>query len=157
MATKIQIIILMIILFIFPLVVSAEGTGNVLDKATEKYDRQQKQGEKVIDSSQKDINAQIEKEIKAVDLQGNNDTAAPDEALDKLSKGTYKLTGKLLFAVQGNSFPICLLGVIAGAMIFFILGPRNIVRRRYGAMLMFGFLSIWVVAQVAPVIFLLMI
>lgn len=152
------LVVLIILLLVVPGSVFAEKTSEVLDRASEKYDKHDKASKGVIDSAVKDIDKDLEENKRMLDLESNsNNGVDADESLGKFSKGAYNLTGKILVEVQRNSFPICLLGIIAGAMVFFILGPRNMPRRRYGAMLMLGFFSIWAIAQIAPVVFYLMI
>ncbi len=156
MARKIAMALVILLVF-SPVSTFAEKTGSAAEDVSEKYDRHKDQGGKVIDSSSSDIDSKIEKEKDALDLEKNRGKTDAAEAMEKLGKGTYRFTGQVLFEVQRNSFPICLLGIIAGALIFFVFGPRNMTRRRFGAMLMFGFFSIWVIAQIAPVVFLVMI
>lgn len=156
MVKKIAILLIALMLLI-PICVLAENTSDATDRISEKYDRQGEQGNKVVDSSSQDVQGKIEENKKTLDLEGNSGTSKPEEALESFSKGTYRFTWQILVEVQRNSFPVCLLGIIAGALIFSVFGPRNMTRRRYGALLMFGFLTIWVIAQVAPVIFMVMI
>ncbi len=156
MARKI-VMALAVLLVFSPLSAFAEKTISTAEDISEQYDRQKEQGQRIIDSSSSDVDSIIEREKEALDLEKNSGKSDPTGALDKLGKGTYRFTWEVLIQIRSNSLPIGALGIIAGALIFFVFGPRNMTRRRYGAMLMLGFFSIIVIAHIAPVIFLIMI
>ena len=154
------LIILLILVAVIPLNVFATVSEDVIDETSDKFDRQIKEGDKAAVDAHSKINEKIERERETFegfglnDAKVNNDQAGED--FTNVSRNTYKFTMRLLTEIQRNSFPICLLGIIGGALIFFALGVRNIHRRRFGLMLMYGFLTIWAIAQIAPFIFIIM-
>ncbi len=150
------IIILSIMVSLSSLSALALGTTDeTANKISDQIDRQKKQGSKVVEST--DVDGKIKESVEAVDIMNNSNKPEATSDIEKLSKGTYNFTWVVLNEVRKNSAPFCLIGVIIGALIYFVLGPRNYPRKKYGSLLMFGSLTIFVIAQIAPVIFLVMI
>lgn len=130
-------------------------TDEAANKISDQIDRQKKQGSKVVEST--DVDGKIKKNVEDVNILDDSNDPDATQGVEKLSKGTYNFTWVVLNEVRKNSAPFCLIGVIIGAMIYFVLGPRNYPRKKYGSLLMFGSLTIFVIAQIAPVVFLVMI
>jgi len=157
MSKKIIALIIIAIIVLVPFTAMADVSSGLMNDASQKADRTKKEGDKVVDKAANNftINADPDKELINLD-QKVSDTSA-DKSLTDLGKGTYSLAWRVLIEFQRNSFPVCLVGIIIGALITNILGPRNMIRKKLGVSLMFGFLSFWVVAQIAPVVFWLLI
>jgi hypothetical protein len=66
---------------------------------------------------------------------------------------TYGITAFVLSIIQAYSWPVCFLGVALGAIAQFILGTRKLDFRQRGSRMMLGFLTLFVICQVLPLIF----
>jgi len=165
MSKRIIAIIIVTIIVLIPFSSLADVTEGLMNDASQKADRTKKEGDKSVEKasdrfdqtstnkkSQDDGLIDIDKNVST-----NNSEAIADKSITDISKGTYKIAWRVLVELRRNSFPVCLIGIIIGAVITNVLGPRNAVRKTLGINLMFGFLSFWVIAQVAPVVFWLLI
>ncbi|MGE5473024.1 MAG: hypothetical protein ACM3UU_02250 [Ignavibacteriales bacterium] len=150
------IIVALIILVPFTCIAETVSSG-VMDDASQKADRTKKEGDKVVEKAAKNFTIDADPDKELIDIDNKDGGSSADQSLTDIGKGTYSFAWRVLIEFQRNSFPVCLIGIIIGALITFILGPRNMVRKKLGVSLMFGFLSFWVVAQVAPVVFWLLI
>lgn len=158
MLRKVLALIIAAIIVLVPFTCIAEViSSGVMDDASQKADRTKKEGDKAVEKAARNFTIDADPDKELIDIDRKGDPADADKTLTDIGKGTYSLAWRVLIEFQRNSFPVCLVGIIIGAMITNILGPRNMVRKKLGVSLMFGFLSFWVVAQVAPVIFWLLI
>ena len=66
---------------------------------------------------------------------------------------SYGFTAYMLNKVRIYSIPCCFIGVAIAAIYQYILGLRKIDVRDRGLILMIGFITIFVIAQVLPLIF----
>ena len=66
---------------------------------------------------------------------------------------SYGMTASMLNKVRIYSIPCCFIGVAIAAIYQYILGVRKIDVRDRGLILMIGFITIFVIAQVLPLIF----
>lgn len=66
---------------------------------------------------------------------------------------SYGFTAYMLNKVRIYSIPCCFIGVAIAAIYQYILGVRKIDVRDRGLILMIGFITIFVIAQVLPLIF----
>ena len=66
---------------------------------------------------------------------------------------SYGMTAYMLNKVRIYSIPCCFIGVAIAAIYQYILGVRKIDVRDRGLILMIGFITIFVIAQVLPLIF----
>lgn len=66
---------------------------------------------------------------------------------------SYGMTAYMLNKVRIYSIPCCFIGVAIAAIYQYILGVRKIDVRYRGLILMIGFITIFVIAQVLPLIF----
>ncbi|MGE5328120.1 MAG: hypothetical protein ACM3KR_01240 [Deltaproteobacteria bacterium] len=153
MPKKIIALIAVLIIILIPFSSMAEISNSVMDDASQKADRTKKDGDKAVDKASKNFIFTPESERQTVDIRSNAKNTNADQALTELGKGTYSTAWRVLIEFQRNSFPVCLVGIIIGALITNVLGPRNMIKKKLGISLMFGFLSFWVIAQVAPVVF----
>jgi len=76
-----------------------------------------------------------------------------NKTIDEAGTQVSNLAQEVLKQVADKSTPICALLLIYGAVLYFIMGIRNLYRKRQGMLLMWGSLTFWVIAQVAYVIF----
>lgn len=65
----------------------------------------------------------------------------------------YGLTAYLLNKVRIYSIPFCFIGVAVGAIYQYVIGIRKIDVRDRGFFLIIGFVTIFVICQVLPLIF----
>jgi len=66
---------------------------------------------------------------------------------------SYGLTAYLLNKVRLYSIPTCFVGIAIAAIYQYVIGVRKIDVRDRGLQLMIGFITIFVIAQVLPLIF----
>ena len=76
-----------------------------------------------------------------------------DKTIDEAGTQVSNLAELVLRQVADKSTPICALLLIYGAVLYFIMGIRNLYRKRQGMLMMWGSLTFWVIAQVAYVVF----
>ena len=66
---------------------------------------------------------------------------------------SYGLTAYILNKVRIYSIPCCFVGIAIAAIYQYVIGVRKIDVRDRGLQLMIGFITIFVIAQVLPLIF----
>ena len=66
---------------------------------------------------------------------------------------SYGYTAYILNRVRTYSIPFCFIGVAVGAIYQYVIGIRKIDIRDRGFMLIIGFVTIFVICQVLPLIF----
>ena len=76
-----------------------------------------------------------------------------DNTIDEACTQVSNFAELVLRQVADKSTPICALLLIYGAVLYFIMGIRNLYRKRQGMLMMWGSLTFWVIAQVAYVVF----
>lgn len=65
----------------------------------------------------------------------------------------YGLTAYMLAKVRTYSIPFCFIGIAVGAIYQYVIGIRKIDVRDRGFFLIMGFVTIFVICQVLPLIF----
>lgn len=66
---------------------------------------------------------------------------------------SYGMTAYLLNKIRIYSIPCCFVGIAVAAIYQYVIGVRKIDVRDRGLILMIGFITIFVIAQVLPLIF----
>ena len=66
---------------------------------------------------------------------------------------SYGYTAYILNKVRTYSIPFCFIGIAVGAIYQYVIGIRKIDVRDRGFMLIIGFVTIFVICQVLPLIF----
>ena len=66
---------------------------------------------------------------------------------------SYGLTAYILHKVQIYSIPLCLLGIIIGAIKQYVVGIRNLEASEQGLGLMIIFVTLGIICQVLPLVF----
>ena len=66
---------------------------------------------------------------------------------------SYGYTAYILIIVRTYSIPFCFIGIAVGAIYQYVIGIRKIDVRDRGFMLIIGFVTIFVICQVLPLIF----
>lgn len=66
---------------------------------------------------------------------------------------SYGMTAYLLNKIRIYSIPCCFVGIAVAAIYQYVIGVRKIDIRDRGLILMIGFITIFVIAQVLPLIF----
>ena len=66
---------------------------------------------------------------------------------------SYGMTAYLLNKIRIYSIPCCFIGIAIAAIYQYIIGVRKIDVRDRGLILMIGFITLFVIAQVLPLIF----
>lgn len=152
----IALLITAIIIFI-PFLSFADISDDMMNSTSQKVDRMRGEGDKAVEKSSKTSEERVDTtfdNIESGSSSVNQENAK--KTIAAISSGTNSLTWYILGWVQKLSSPVALIGIIIGALITNVLGPRNMVRKKLGITLMYGFLSFWVIAQVVPVLFMLL-
>jgi len=76
----------------------------------------------------------------------NTDKA--EEVIDTVKEKSESIMYKIIKAAGDISLPICFLLVLWGSVLYFILGIRNLYKKRQGLLLMWGALTFLVIAKV---------
>jgi len=76
-----------------------------------------------------------------------------DEYIEKYGSESYGLTAFVLKKVQVYSIPLCFLGVAISAIYQYIIGIRKLDTRDKGFYSLVGFVTIFVICQVLPLVF----
>jgi len=105
--------------------VYATNTTQVIDKET---------GNKLVEIKEKEL-----KEIK--------------DYTEAYGSESYGMTAYILNKVRIYSIPCCFIGVAVSAIYQYVIGIRRIDVRDKGLILMIGFITIFVICQVLPLIF----
>ena len=66
---------------------------------------------------------------------------------------SYGITAYMLNKVRIYSIPFCFIGIAVGAIYQYVIGIRKIDVRDRGFLLIIGFVTIFVICQVLPLIF----
>ena len=119
------IAILFIIICIFSMISSYATNTNIISKETESQLVQIK-----------------EKELKSI-----------EDYKNAYGSDSYGYTAYILNKVRIYSIPFCFIGIAVGAIYQYVIGIRKIDVRDRGFMLIIGFVTIFVICQVLPLIF----
>ena len=76
-----------------------------------------------------------------------------DDYIEKYGSESYGLTAYVLKQVQIYSIPFCFLGVAISAIYQYIIGIRKLDTRDKGFYSLVGFVTIFVICQVLPLVF----
>lgn len=76
-----------------------------------------------------------------------------DDYVEKYGSESYGLTAFILKKVQVYSIPFCFLGVALSAIYQYIIGIRRLDTRDKGFYSLVGFVTIFVICQVLPLVF----
>ena len=76
-----------------------------------------------------------------------------DEYKQKYGSDAYGLTAYILNKVQIYSIPFCFVGIAISAIYQYVLGIRKLDTRDKGFAIMISIITIFVIAQVLPLIF----
>ena len=76
-----------------------------------------------------------------------------DEYIELYGSESYRLTAFILKQVQIYSIPFCFLGVALSAIYQYIIGIRKLDTRDKGFYSLVGFVTIFVICQVLPLVF----
>ena len=147
------IALLFIVVIFFSNIVFASQSTSIDDKMNAKYDQQVSKSENNSGTSvisDEKINQSIKNNESAFDFNKTDSTAS--DTIENFGKRTYTLAFKIINEMRRLSFPICLLGILAGAMVYYIFGPRNLPRKKYDQLLMIGFSSVFVIIQIATAV-----
>ena len=73
--------------------------------------------------------------------------------IESYGSDTYGLTAYILGKVRIYSIPLCFIGIAVGAIFQYVIGVRKLDVRDRGLLLMISMITIFVIAQVLPLIF----
>lgn len=71
-----------------------------------------------------------------------------DETTDSVNNVVLMIIGQ----ISDKSLPICLLLILWGAVLYFIMGVRNLYKKRQGMLLMWGSFTFLVIAKVVHLV-----
>lgn len=77
--------------------------------------------------------------------------------VESYGSDTYGLTAYILHIVQIYSIPFCFLGIVVSALYQYVLGARKLDIRYKGFYTMIAFITLLVIAQVLPLVFVIVI
>ena len=80
-----------------------------------------------------------------------------DDYIERYGSESYGLTAYILNKVQIYSIPFCFLGVALSAIYRFVIGIRKLDTRDKGFYSLVGFVTIFVICQVLPLVFVIVI
>ena len=80
-----------------------------------------------------------------------------DGYIEKYGSKTYGLTGFILDKVRVFSIPLCFLGITVSAVYQYVIGIRKLDVRYKGFYTMIAFITLFVIAQVLPLVFVIVI
>lgn len=76
-----------------------------------------------------------------------------EEYVEAYGSESYGLTAYILNKIRIYSIPCCFIGIAVAAIYQYVIGVRKIDVRDKGLVLMIGFITIFVICQVLPLIF----
>jgi len=76
-----------------------------------------------------------------------------EEYVEAYGSESYGLTAYILNKIRIYSIPCCFIGIAVAAIYQYVIGIRKIDVRDKGLVLMIGFITIFVICQVLPLIF----
>lgn len=76
-----------------------------------------------------------------------------DDYIERYGSESYGLTAFILKKVQIYSIPFCFLGVALSAIYQYVIGIRKLDTRDKGFYSLVGFVTIFVICQVLPLVF----
>jgi len=90
----------------------------------------------------------------------NIDTTATDEAVTTIETGVEvvgstvnSLAYTIVEQISDKSLPVCAILILWGAVLYFILGIRNLYKKRQGLLLMWGAFTFVVIAKIVNFVF----
>lgn len=78
----------------------------------------------------------------------NVDTAKIEEGLENVAAKGESLAYKIVEQISDKSLPVCAILILWGAVLYFILGIRNLYKKRQGLLLMWGAFTFVVIAKI---------
>lgn len=93
------------------------------------------------------------------DFTGDNGTNSNElienttEIVDKAATEVNNFAYKVVEQISDKSLPICAVLVLWGAVLYFILGIRNLYKKRQGMLLMWGAFTFVVIAKIVNFVF----
>ena len=85
--------------------------------------------------------------------QSNGLTDQVNNAIGTVGDGVKNIGQEILDNISAWSLPICALLVVWGSVQYFILGIRNLYKKRQGLLLMWGSITFYVITLFASLIF----
>lgn len=155
MYKKIILSVLLILTVMIPFSNASISTTakELQNKAYEQAREEREQGKKAVSKDTKKTDIDI-----IGQMRGNKGTNIDaNKLVEKFGSSTNEFAWTVIAQIQEKSLPVCVIGLLFGAVMFFLMGTRNMQRRRQGALMMAGFLTFFVLSQVAYVVFLFMV
>ena len=100
-----------------------------------------------------DLVQEVQKEQGSLLKLKENQAKSLEEYKVKYGSDSYGLTAYILHIVQIYSIPFCFLGILIGAIYQYVLGVRKLDVRDKGFNLMIAIITVFVICQVLPLIF----
>jgi hypothetical protein len=83
----------------------------------------------------------------------NNEKKTIEDYQEAYGSETYGLTAYVLSRIQIYSIPFCFLGIAVSAIYQYVLGIRKLDTRDKGFAIMISIITLFIIAQVLPLIF----
>ena len=83
----------------------------------------------------------------------NVDSQKVEEKIIDIADKGESIAYKIVEQISDKSLPICAILILWGAVLYFILGIRNLYKKRQGLLLMWGALTFCVIAKIMNFVF----
>jgi len=83
----------------------------------------------------------------------NTDAEKVEEKIIDIADKGESIAYKIVEQISDKSLPVCAILILWGAVLYFILGIRNLYKKRQGLLLMWGALTFCVIAKIMNFVF----
>ncbi len=136
----VMFLVLCVVLFNFsfaePAVYNADESEEVVDEGVQEAEDTSSKSKPAFATKPNNVNAEKVEE-KIIDIADKGESIA------------YKIVEQ----ISDKSLPICAILILWGAVLYFILGIRNLYKKRQGLLLMWGALTFCVIAKIMNFVF----
>lgn len=82
------------------------------------------------------------------DVNASIDTTEAEKKIEEVANKGESLAYKIVEQISDKSLPVCAILILWGAVLYFILGIRNLYKKRQGLLLMWGAFTFVVIAKI---------
>ena len=108
---------------------------------------------KTLEKNEKNIIAEIDSATSKIVEMKDNEKNTLEDYKEAYGSDSYGLTAYILSRIQIYSIPFCFLGIAISAIYQYVLGVRKLDTRDKGFTIMISIITLFVIAQVLPLIF----
>ncbi len=81
------------------------------------------------------------------------DTEKAEQKIEEVANKGESMAYKIVEQISDKSLPVCAILILWGAVVYFILGIRNLYKKRQGLLLMWGAFTFCVIAKIMNFVF----